>query len=40
MVQKKGEPDDQGSGSDNYGQGNQSQILFAENKPEEAELRK
>lgn len=32
MVQEQRNPDDQGCGSDDDGQGNQSQILFAENK--------
>lgn len=32
MVQQQREPDNQGGGSDDDGQGNQSQILLAENK--------
>lgn len=40
MVQQQREPDDQSRGSDDDGQGNQSQILFAENKQELVDLKK
>lgn len=40
MVQQQREPDDQSRGSDDDGQGNQSQILFAENKQELVDLLK
>lgn len=40
MVQQQREPDDQSRGSDDDGQGNQSQIRFAENKQELVDFKK